>query len=127
MVKKAVETLRYSDQELEEFRELLEERIAEADERLTYYLNQLRNHGQTEDAKVRGLDDGLNTIETERLSSIASRQKKLIRHLQNALIRIENKTFGICRVSGKLISKQRLRVVPHATLSIEAKEAASRY
>ena len=124
MVKKAAETLRYGDEDLKEFRILVEEKIAETEERINYYLKQLNEHGQTEDAKVRGLDDGLNTIETERLSTMASRQKKLINHLRNALIRIENKSYGICRVSGNLISKQRLKAVPHATLSIKAKEAA---
>jgi len=124
MVKKATETLRYGDEDLKEFRILVEEKIAEAEERLNYYLRLLNEHGQTEDAKVRGLDDGLNTIETERLSTMASRQKKLINHLRNALIRIENKSYGICRVTGNLISKQRLKAVPHATLSIKAKEAA---
>lgn len=124
MVKKAAETLRYGDEDLNEFRIIVEGKIAETEERLNYYLKQLSEHGQTEDAKVRGLDDGLNTIETERLSTMASRQKKLINHLRNALIRIENKSYGICRVSGNLISKQRLKAVPHATLSIKAKEAA---
>ncbi|HHB79200.1 MAG TPA: TraR/DksA family transcriptional regulator [Saprospiraceae bacterium] len=124
MVKKAAETLRYGDEELQEFKILIEEKIAEAEDRLTYYLQQLSEHGQTEDAKVRGLDDGLNTIESERLSTMASRQKKLINHLRNALIRIENKTYGICRSTGALISKERLKAVPHATLSIKAKEAA---
>jgi len=124
MVKKATETLRYGDDDLNEFRILVEEKISETEERLNYYLKQLNEHGQTEDAKVRGLDDGLNTIETERLSTMASRQKKLINHLRNALIRIENKSYGICRVTGNLISKQRLKAVPHATLSIKAKEAA---
>ncbi len=124
MVKKATETLRYGDEDLNEFRILVEEKIAEAEDRLNYYLKQLNEHGQTEDAKVRGLDDGLNTIETERLSTMASRQKKLIDHLRNALIRIENKSYGICRATGNLISKQRLKAVPHATLSIKAKEAA---
>jgi len=124
MIKKATETLRYGDDDLQEFKVIIEEKIAEAEERLSYYLRQLTEHGQTEDAKVRGLDDGLNTIETERLSTMASRQKKLINHLRNAQIRIENKSYGICRVSGNLISKQRLKAVPHATLSIKAKEAA---
>lgn len=124
MVKKATETLRYGDKDLQEFKILVTEKIAEAEDRLAYYLKQLSDQGQTEDAKVRGLDDGLNTIESERLSTMASRQKKLINHLRNALIRIENKTYGICRVSGNLISKQRLKAVPHATLSIKAKEAA---
>ena len=124
MTKKATESLRYSDEVLQEFKLIVEEKIAKAEDRLAYYLKQLSDHGQTEDAKVRGLDDGLNTIESERLSTMASRQKKLIRHLNNALIRIENKSYGICRATGNLISKQRLKAVPHATLSIKAKEAA---
>jgi len=79
-------------------------------------------YSDNQDNKIKGLDDGLSTFESERLTTMASRQKKHIQHLENALIRIENKIFGICRVSGNLISKERLKAVPHATLSIDAKQ-----
>ncbi|MDV7402911.1 TraR/DksA C4-type zinc finger protein, partial [Arthrospira platensis SPKY1] len=74
------------------------------------------------DHKVKALDDGIGTAENERLSDMAGRQRKLIQHLENALVRIKNKTYGICRQTGELIAKERLRAVPHATLSIEAKQ-----
>ncbi len=121
MLEKVTERARYSDQELQEFKTLIQEKISEARERLKYYLDQLADFGKTEDAKVRGLDDGINSIESDHLATMASRQRKLINHLEGALVRIENKTYGVCRVTGKLISKQRLMAVPHATLSIEAK------
>ena len=75
------------------------------------------------DAKIKGLDDGITTMDNEINANMAARQKKLIQHLDNALIRIQNKVYGICRESGKLISKERLRAVPHATLSIQAKQS----
>ena len=78
--------------------------------------------GDNPDGKVKGLDDGTSTQENERLTSLAGRTKKYIQHLENAKLRIKNNAYGICRNSGKLISKERLRAVPHATLSIEAKQ-----
>ena len=116
-----VEKTRYSDEELEEFRVLIETKIQEAKEQLDFYLNQLQELADNPDAKVKGLDDGIGTMESERLIQLAARQKKLIRHLENALLRIQNKVYGICRVTGKLIPKERLLAVPHATLSVEAK------
>lgn len=113
---------RYSDAELEEFRDLIERKLKAAREQLEFYLEQLAETADSEDAKIKGLDDGVTTIERERLTTMAGRQKKLIQHLENALLRIENKVYGICRVTGKLIPKERLRAVPHATLSVEAKE-----
>jgi len=71
---------------------------------------------------VKGLDDGTGSAESDRITSMASRQQNLIQHLENAKIRIKNKVYGVCRQTGKLISKERLRAVPHATLSIEAKQ-----
>jgi len=99
-----VEKTRYSDDELQEFKVLLEQKLAKAQQQLDFYLQRI------------------STVESERLTTMAARQRKHIQHLKNALIRIENKVFGICRVSGKLISKQRLKAVPHATLSIHAKQ-----
>jgi len=112
---------RYSDDELKEFEIVVQEKLDKAKEQLDYYLTQLKQMADSSDAKVRGLDDGFISVEAERLSDLAARQKKLIQHLEKAKIRIHNHVYGICRVTGKLISKERLKAVPHATLSIEAK------
>lgn len=117
------EKTRYSDEELEEFRALIQGKLDKARKELDFYLDQLSEMADNPDAKVKGLDDGIGTVENERLTSMASRQRKLIQHLENALIRIQNKVYGVCRETGKLISKERLRAVPHATLSIEAKNS----
>ena len=122
MAKKKVEKTRYSDKELEEFKELILTKKEQALKQLDFYMAQLAETSDSGDGKNKGLEHGNNTIESERLSSMANRQRKHIQHLQNALTRIENKVFGICRETGKLISKERLRAVPHATLSIEAKQ-----
>ncbi|MEM1220905.1 MAG: TraR/DksA C4-type zinc finger protein [Bacteroidota bacterium] len=116
------EKTRYSDNELEEFRVLIEDKLENARQQLDFYRQQLSDRADSGDAKVRGLDDGIGTAENERITNLATRQEKHIKHLENALIRIENKVYGICRVSGKLISKERLKAVPHATLSIAAKQ-----
>ena len=113
---------RYSDEDLEEFRVLINEKLEKAKSQMDFYLQQLSDQADNPDSKVKGLDDGLSTAESERVTAMAGRQKKHIQHLENALIRIDNKAFGICRETGKLISKERLRAVPHATLSIEAKQ-----
>jgi RNA polymerase-binding transcription factor DksA len=113
---------RYSDQELEEFRLLIEEKLGRAREQLAYYKAEMANMADSPDAKIRGLDDGTGTLESEEIYTMAARQQKLIQHLENALIRIRNKAYGICRETGQLISKDRLRAVPHATLSIHAKK-----
>lgn len=113
---------RYSDAELEEFRVLIEGKKAKAEQQLQYYLTQLTDMAENSDAKIKGLDDGITTMENETTSTMAARQRKLIQHLENALIRIQNKAYGVCRETGKLISKERLRAVPHATLSIQAKQ-----
>lgn len=117
---------RYSDAELEEFRVLIEQKLEQAREELNYYLAQLTDMADNPDAKIKGLDDGIGTAENERLSHMAARQQKLIQHLENALVRIKNKVYGVCRSTGKLIPKERLRAVPHATLSIEAKQNRTR-
>jgi RNA polymerase-binding transcription factor DksA len=125
MQQKAEKT-RYSDEELLEFKSLIEKKLAVAREQLDFYLRQLSEMADNPDQKVKGLDDGAGTAENEQLTSMAARQKKHIQHLENALIRIENKAYGVCRKTGKLISKERLRAVPHATLSIEAKQGRRR-
>lgn len=117
---------RYSDEELKEFEALIVEKLEKAKQQLTYYLQQLSDLAENPDIKLKGLDDGIGTAESERLNNMAARQEKLIKHLENALIRIKNKVYGVCRETGKLISKDRLRAVPHATLSIEAKEGRPR-
>lgn len=119
---KEVEKTRYSDDELVEFKEIIDTKLEKAQKQLAFYLQQLGEMADNQDNKIKGLDDGLSTFEAERLTTMASRQKKHIQHLENALIRIENKIFGVCRVTGKLISKERLKAVPHATLSIDAKQ-----
>ena len=121
MVNKEVKT-RYTDEELEEFNILVTEKLQKAKEQLSFYMSQLNDIHDNPDSKIKGLDDGIFTAESERITNMASRQKKLIQHLENALIRIKNKVYGVCRETGKLISKERLRAVPHATLSIEAKQ-----
>jgi len=119
------ERTRYSDEELQEFRELIQQKLEIARNELKYLQEQISRSsemGDDSDARFKGLEDGTSTSEREYLSQMASRQIQYIGHLEKALIRIENKTYGICRETGKLISKERLRAVPHATLSIEAKQ-----
>lgn len=113
---------RYGDQELAEFRLIIEEKLAAARQQLEFYLARLAERTNGEDGKVRGLDDGTTAMANEDTHNLANRQRKLVQHLENALLRIENKVYGVCRVSGKLISKERLRIVPHTTLSIHAKQ-----
>lgn len=116
------EKTRYSDKELAEFRELIEKKLASAREELKAYQDQIKaTEDNDDDQKYTGLEDGTGTVEKEYLSNMAGRQIKFIQNLENAMIRIENKTYGICRKTGKLIDKQRLLAVPHATLSMEAK------
>lgn len=116
---------RYSDEELKEFRELIANKLETARSELKYLQEQISRSsemGDDSDARFKGLEDGTSTSEREYLSQMASRQIQYIGHLEKAMIRIENKTYGICRETGRLISKERLRAVPHATLSIEAKQ-----
>jgi len=115
----------YSEKELEEFKTLLLNKIQKATEQLEMYKDAYMNSGNngTEDTSptFKAFDEGSETMSKEANSQLAIRQEKFIRDLKNAIIRIENKTYGICRVTGKLIKKERLMLVPHATLSIEAK------
>ncbi|MDP3927440.1 MAG: TraR/DksA C4-type zinc finger protein [Bacteroidota bacterium] len=116
---------RYSDDDLNEFRDLINRKLAVAKEELNNLLTQMSNpgiNGSAEtDSSYNKLEDGASTSEKEYLSQLAARQRKFIENLENAMVRIENKTYGICKVTGKLISKERLRAVPHTTLSMEAK------
>lgn len=124
MSSKAPKT-RYSDVELQEFEDIIEKKLNEAKKQLSFYTLQLSDSADNPDSKVKGLDDGIGTAENERMTTLAARLNKYIQHLENAKLRIKNKVYGICRVSGKLISKERLRAVPHATLSIEVKQRKS--
>lgn len=116
---------RYSDEELIEFRVLIEGKLKRAKEQFDYLRNQMEDLADNPDNKLKGLDDATGVRETEHLNTSAARLQKHIQHLENALIRIQHKVYGVCRATGKLISKQRLKAVPHATLSIEAKENRS--
>ncbi len=117
------EKTRYSDKDLAEFEIIIDEKLDTALEQLAFYEKQLSELADNSDNKMKALDDATGTMEAERVSELAVRLKKYITHLQNAKLRIKNKVYGICRETGKLISKERLKAVPHATLSIEAKEA----
>ncbi len=117
---------RYSDEELKEFEEIIDKKLSLAKEQLEFYRNQLQDMADNPDTKVKGLDDGIGTQESEQLTTLASRLQKHIHHLENAKIRIKNKVYGVCRSTGELISKERLRAVPHATLSIKAKQKGRR-
>jgi len=93
-----------------------------AQENLDYYLAQIQDIANNPDSKLKGLDDASTQIQNERLYTMAARQRKLLQYLGNAKLRIQNGVYGICRETGKLISKDRLKAVPHATLSITAKQ-----
>lgn len=120
-----VEKIRYSDEELLEFKDIIMKKLEEArrDLALLTEAYTTKNENDTNDTSptFKVLEEGSNVLSKEENSQLAARQKKFIRDLENALIRIENKSYGICRVTGKLIPKERLRIVPHATMSIEAK------
>ncbi len=112
---------RYSDSELQEFKEIIDKKIEKVDAQLKFYREQIDELKNGADNRVKGLDDGISATENEQIMQMIARAKKHKQYLENALVRIENKTYGICRITGKLISKERLKAVPHATLSIEAK------
>ena len=124
-VKEDLSKTRYNDKELEEFRLIILKKIQEANkelENLQAQMTSANDHGTDDTANTfKVLEDGSDTLAKEEAGQLAARQKKFIEQLENALIRIENKTYGICRVTGKLIPKERLRAVPHTTQSIEAK------
>ncbi len=119
------EKTRYSDAELQEFKELILDKIRIAREELNALASSLSNpnlNGTDDTAGTyKTLEDGSATLEKEQINQLAARQKKFIEQLEAALVRIETKTYGICRVTGKLIQKERLRAVPHTTMSMEAK------
>jgi len=120
------EVVRYSDADLKEFKVLIEEKIVKAQQHLdllrSAYMNDGNNGTDDTSPTFKAFEEGSETMSKEANTQLALRQEKFIRDLKSALVRIENKTYGICRVTGKLISKERLKLVPHATLSIEAKK-----
>ena len=117
--------VRYSDQDLAEFKSIIEEKIKLAEEDLAMiessYKNDSNNGVEDTSPTFKAFEEGSATMSKEANVQLAIRQEKFIRDLKNALLRIENKTYGVCRVTNKLIQKERLKLVPHATLSIEAK------
>lgn len=119
------ERTRYSDAELEEFRQIILEKLESAQKDYELLRNGITNQDSNDvmdtSPTFKVLEEGAATLSKEESGRLAQRQIKFIQHLQAALVRIENKTYGICRETGKLIPKERLRAVPHATLSIEAK------
>ncbi len=121
------EKTRYSDTELEEFKAIIMEKLTKAqreyDELRSYVSNSEGNGTNDTSPTFKTLEEGANTLSKESAGMLAQRQMKFIQHLQSALIRIENKTYGVCRATGVLIPKERLRAVPHATLTVEAKVA----
>jgi len=123
------EIVRYSDEDLQEFKTIIDNKLTEAKEDLKLLRGQLDHsddHGTNDTGRsFNMMEDGSETMSREEMAQLAARQEKFIINLENALRRIENKTYGVCRVTGKLIRKERLKLVPHATLSIEAKNAQS--
>ena len=113
---------RYTDKELESFRKIINEKIEKAKTDLdllkSAYMNDSNNGTDDTSPTFKSFEEGSETMSKEANAQLALRQEKFIRDLKNALIRIENKTYGVCRVTGKLINKKRLKIVPHATLSI---------
>lgn len=124
IMEKEITKTKYSDSELQEFRTLIEYKIKLAREELNELVGTLSaSNTNGDDAAIAGktLEDGSATYEKEQTNQLAARQKKFIEQLEAALIRIQNKTYGICRVTGNLIPAERLRAVPHTTMSMEAK------
>ena len=118
---------RYSKDELEEFKTIINEKLDKAKEDFQLLVDQLSHkddHGTDDTSPTfKLMDEGSEVLSREEINQLAARQQKFVQSLENALIRIQNGTYGICRATGKLIAKERLRIVPHATLSIEAKNA----
>jgi len=123
----STEKTRYSDAELQEFKALIHKKIDEAEKDYALLRNSLSlsdDHGTDDTGRTFNMmEDGSETLSREEVAQLCSRQETFIKNLQHALVRIENKTYGVCRETGKLIQKERLLLVPHATLSIEAKNA----
>lgn len=125
------EKVRYSDEELQEFKELILKKLEKATREFEKLRETVSNHddnGVSDTSPTfKVLEEGAGVRDKEEAARLAERQRKFIQHLQAALVRIENKTYGVCRVTGKLIPKERLRAVPHATLSVDAKNNDARH
>ena len=121
----SIEKTRYTDSELQEFKGLINSKLVEAEKDYSLLRNSLSlsdDHGTSDTARTFNMmEDGSDTLSREEVAQLAARQEQFIQNLQSALVRIKNKTYGVCRKTGKLIQKERLILVPHATLSIEAK------
>jgi RNA polymerase-binding transcription factor DksA len=119
------EVVKFSEADLAEFKEIILKKIEKAQNDLelikSAYMNDLNNGTDDTSPTFKAFEEGSETMSKEANSQLAIRQEKFIRDLKNALFRVENKTYGVCKVTGKLISKERLKLVPHATMSIEAK------
>lgn len=116
-------SVRYSDKELEEFKAIILKKIANVEEDLTYLQDQLTdiNESSLDSRRADWVDDSSLNADKDRLSNMFNRQRQFLDHLRGALLRVENKSYGICAVTGKLIDKRRLKAVPHTTKSVEAK------
>jgi len=121
MAKKRVKT-KYTKAELKAFDKMIDDKLVDAEKQLEFYLESINDLGSGNDNRVKGLDDSNISADKGRLNLLARKQTKYIEHLKNAKLRIQNGVYGICRVTGNLISEERLKAVPHATLSIAAKE-----
>jgi DnaK suppressor protein len=126
IINSMTEKTRYTDEELEEFKQIILNKLDKAKKDYELLKNAVTqsesNDTQDTSPTFKVLEEGASTLSKEESGKLAQRQQKFIQHLQAALVRIENKTYGVCRETGKLISKERLRAVPHATLSIDAKQ-----
>jgi DnaK suppressor protein len=124
------EKTRYSDAELAEFKELIQQKLKESQEDYDLLIGSLSHnddHGTDDTGRTFNMmEDGSETLSREEVAQLAARQEKFIQNLNAALVRIQNKTYGICRITGKLIPKERLKLVPHATMSIDAKNAQNK-
>lgn len=124
------EKVRYSDEELQEFKELILQKLDKATREFEKLRETVTNSGNDvadTSPTFKALEEGADVRDKEEAARLAERQRKFIQHLQAALVRIENKTYGICRATGKLIPKERLRAVPHATLSVDAKNQDAKH
>lgn len=120
-----VTTVRYSDEELRQFKELIDEKLVKAHQEIAFTREQMIEMNENSSNQQSGdwTDESTNHTEMEMLNNLLARQQQFIRNLENALLRIQNKTYGICTITGQLIDKNRLRLVPHATKSVEAKNS----
>tara|TARA_B110000211_G_C13869977_1_gene460393 strand:- start:118 stop:489 length:372 start_codon:yes stop_codon:yes gene_type:complete len=115
------EIIRYSDADLDEFKALIDEKIATSEKGLKHFQSQIDFSANDSGTTVNIMEEGSESLSREKIAQLAHRERKFLQQLKAALVRIHNKTYGVCRTTGKLIAKERLKIVPHTTLSIEAK------